>query len=80
MAIITISRGAYSGIEALAERLREELGYRLLSREELLVNTAKEFVRNRHPALWRHLCEHIATGTQCGYYPSEPTANWTVSH
>ena len=43
MAIITISRGAYSGIEALAERLREELGYRLLSREELLVNTAKEF-------------------------------------
>ncbi len=43
MAIITISRGAYSGIEALAESLREELGYRLLSREELLVNTAKEF-------------------------------------
>ena len=43
MAIITISRGAYSGIEALAERLREELGYGLLSREELLVNTAKEF-------------------------------------
>ncbi len=43
MAIITISRGAYSGIEALAERLREELGYRLLSREELLVDTAKEF-------------------------------------
>jgi cytidylate kinase len=43
VAIITISRGAYSGIEALAESLREELGYRLLSREELLVNTAKEF-------------------------------------
>lgn len=43
MAIITISRGAYSGIESLAERLREELGYRLLSREELLVATAKEF-------------------------------------
>ena len=43
MAIITISRGAYSGIEALAEGLREELGYRLLSREELLVHTAEEF-------------------------------------
>ncbi len=43
MAIITISRGAYSGIEALAESLREELGYRLLSREELLADTAKEF-------------------------------------
>jgi cytidylate kinase len=43
VAIVTISRGAYSGIEALAERLCEELGYRLLSREELLVNTAKEF-------------------------------------
>jgi cytidylate kinase len=43
VAIITISRGAYSGIEALAERLGDELGYRLLSREELLVNTAEEF-------------------------------------
>jgi cytidylate kinase len=43
VAIITISRGAYSGIEGLAERLRDELGYRLLSREELLVNTAEEF-------------------------------------
>jgi cytidylate kinase len=43
VAIITISRGAYSGIEALAESLREELGYRLLSREELLADTAKEF-------------------------------------
>ena len=43
MAIVTISRAAYSGIEALAERLRKELGYRLLSREELLVDTAREF-------------------------------------
>ncbi len=43
MTIITISRGAYSGIEGLAERLRDELGYRLFSREELLVNTAEEF-------------------------------------
>jgi len=43
VSIITISRAAYSGIEDLAERLSEELGYGLLSREELLVNSAREF-------------------------------------
>ena len=35
MAIITITRGAYSGVEAL--------GYRLFSREELLASTATEY-------------------------------------
>lgn len=43
MAIVTISRGSFSGIEVLAERLSEDLGYRLLSREELLAHTAEEF-------------------------------------
>jgi len=43
MAIVSISRGPYSGIKVLAERLSEDLGYRLLSREELLANTAEEF-------------------------------------
>lgn len=43
MAIITISRGTYSGGLALAESLSEDLGYRLLSREQLLTNAAKEF-------------------------------------
>jgi cytidylate kinase len=43
MAIVTISRGPYSGIEALAVRLSEDLDYRLLSREELLARSAQEF-------------------------------------
>jgi len=43
MAIVTISRGPYSGIKALAVRLSEDLDYRLLSREELLASTAQEF-------------------------------------
>lgn len=43
MAIITISRGTYSGGKELAERISKELNYRLLSREELLTDAAKEF-------------------------------------
>ena len=43
MAIVSITRGSYSGIEVLAERLSEDLGYRLLSREELLAHTAEQF-------------------------------------
>lgn len=43
MAIITISRGTYSGGKELAERLAEKLGYRLLSREQLLTDANKEF-------------------------------------
>jgi len=43
MAIVTISRGPFSSIEVLAERLGDDLGYRLLSREQLLAHTAEEF-------------------------------------
>ena len=43
MAIITISRGTYSGGKELAEHISKELGYRLLSREQLLTDAAKEF-------------------------------------
>lgn len=43
MAIITISRGSFTGAEALAERLSRELEYGLLTREELLTNTAEQF-------------------------------------
>ncbi len=43
MAIISLSGGAYSGIDALAGRLSEELGYQQLSREELLNDAAEEF-------------------------------------
>jgi cytidylate kinase len=43
MAIITISRGTFSGGKALAERLAEKLGYPCLSREEVLADAAKEY-------------------------------------
>ena len=43
MAIITISRGTYSGGKELAERISKDLGYRLLSREQLLMDTAQEY-------------------------------------
>lgn len=43
MAIVTISRGTYSGAKALAECLGQKLGYRLLSREELVQATGKRF-------------------------------------
>lgn len=43
MAIVTISRGTYSGGKALAECLSEALGYRLLSREVLLSGAAKTY-------------------------------------
>ena len=43
MAIITISRGTFSGGKRLAERLAERLGYPCLSREEVVSYAAKEF-------------------------------------
>jgi len=43
MAIITLSRGMFGGVEALAEQLSERLGYRLLTREEVLAQTAAVF-------------------------------------
>ena len=43
MAIVTISRGTYSGGKQLAESLAEKLGYRCLSREELLTGVAKKY-------------------------------------
>ena len=43
MAIVTISRGTYSGGRILAECLSEQLGYRLLSREELLHTAAERY-------------------------------------
>ena len=42
MAIITISRGTFSGGESLAKCIAEELGYRCISRE-VLVNAAKQY-------------------------------------
>lgn len=42
MAIITISRGTFSGGQILAERIADRLGYACLSRE-LLVDTARQY-------------------------------------
>jgi cytidylate kinase len=42
MAIITISRGTFSGGQSLAESVARKLGYRCLSRE-VLVTTAKQY-------------------------------------
>lgn len=43
MTIIMVSRGTFGGDEGLAERVAERLGYRCLSREELLIESAKQF-------------------------------------
>lgn len=43
MAIITISRGTFSGGQALAECVAEALGYHCITREELLNQAASEF-------------------------------------
>jgi cytidylate kinase len=43
MSIIAISRGTFSGGEALAERVAAQLGYQCLSREMVLEAAAKEY-------------------------------------
>ena len=43
MAIITISRGTYSGGQAIADRVSKELNYHCITREELLAETANQF-------------------------------------
>jgi hypothetical protein len=41
MAIITMSRGTYSGAKELAEYTAENLGYKLLSRENIIDELAQ---------------------------------------
>ncbi len=43
MAIITISRGSYSGGKAVAEQLGERLGCPVFSREQLLLQAARDY-------------------------------------
>ncbi len=43
MASITISRGTFSGGQGLAESVAKRLGYRCLSREKMLADTASRF-------------------------------------
>ena len=43
MAIITISRGSFAGGTAVAERLSEDLGYPILSREGVMSDVSRDF-------------------------------------
>ena len=40
MAIITVSRGIFSGARELAQGISQELGYKLVSREDIIEKTA----------------------------------------
>ena len=62
MSIIAISRGTKSGGLELADRLSKRLGYRTLSREEVIAESAKrfnvmeEFLQmklDKTPSLWQ---------------------------
>ena len=64
MAIITVSRGTFSGGKELAERLAQRLGYPCLSREEVLAATTKEYgisesemttAMNKPPPFWQQV-------------------------
>jgi cytidylate kinase len=64
MAIIAISRGTFSGGEALATRVAERLGYRCLSRETLLDEAATAYgvpaaalvgAMEKRPAFWQRV-------------------------
>lgn len=63
MAIITVSRGSFSGGQKLAECVAANLGYRCVSRE-ILVNAAKEYgvsaeklsqALTNEPKIWEHI-------------------------
>ena len=78
MSIVAISRGTRSGGLELANRLSERLGYRTLSREEVIAESARrynvmeEFLQvklDRTPSLWQRFTDayerHICF-IQCG--------------
>ena len=64
MAIVAISRGTFSGGEALARRVAERLGYACLSRETNLVEAAQTYgvpaadlavAMEKRPAFWQRM-------------------------
>ena len=63
MAIITLSRGTYSGAKELAEHIAKNLDYKLLSRETILDDLGrygwadKQLTRARHRNRnWSGIC------------------------
>ena len=82
MSIIAISRGTFSGGEALAKSVAERLGYRCLSREENLKAVAKMYkvsregfatAMERRPPFWERILGertaylNIVRATLCEY-------------
>ncbi len=57
MAIITLSRGTFSGAKKLAETISEELGYRLVSREDIVERVAQYGMSEDR--LDRARCRHL---------------------
>jgi len=64
MAMISISRGTFSGGKTLAERVAERLGYPCLGREEVLIEAGKEYgvserelteAVNQPPPFWQQV-------------------------
>ena len=64
MAIISISRGTFSGGKIIAERVAGRLGYPCLVREEFLVEAGKEYgiserelteAVNQPPPFWQQV-------------------------
>jgi cytidylate kinase len=74
MAIITISRGSFSGGKAVAEALGKRLGHSVLSREELLTYAGGEFgiseqeladSLNQPPPFWQQVLGKRLTYVKC---------------
>lgn len=74
MGIITISRGSFSGGKAVAEQLAERLGQPALSREQVLIQAAKEYgiseaelveSLNQPPPFWQQVLGKRLTYVKC---------------
>jgi cytidylate kinase len=74
MAIITISRGSFAGGKAIAEGLAGRLGYPYLSREQVLLEAAREYgvseaeltkSLNQSPPLWQQVPGKRMTYVKC---------------
>jgi cytidylate kinase len=74
MAIITISRGTFTGGKAVAEELQKRLGYPCLGRKELLDATRKQFdipdeelreTINEPPHFWRQMAHKRLAVLKC---------------